>query len=86
MGRDSTDCSTRIATFVQDGEVGGRQPLVRVNLEKKRVSVTHAEGDGPPKTTETAFDCVYDENCKQEELYEELGVPLVSRYRAFVSP
>lgn len=62
----------------KDGEVGGRQPLVRVDNEKRRICVTQAD-DGPPKTTETQFDAVYDENCKQEELYEELGVPLLDK-------
>lgn len=61
----------------QDGEVAGKQPHVQVNRERRVVSVTQVDQDGPPKTISHEYDFVYDSTCEQKELYEQLGIPLV---------
>jgi len=61
------------------GEVSGKQPLVVLNKEAKRVTVTVRDGDGPAKTTSHDFDYVYDANCEQKEVYEQLAEPLLGK-------
>lgn len=79
-----TTCArpTHGGDIIQAGEVAS-EPQVALDYERKQVSVTQKDANGVGSVQTNVFDQVYDHDCKQEDMYNELGVPLV---RATCSP
>jgi hypothetical protein len=59
------------------GEVTGSPPPVAIDHERRTVAVTQKDSYGSPQVQAHEFDQVYDHDCRQEDMYNELGVPLV---------